>query len=276
MSASNGELAALALEVAREAAALVRDRRRGEVTVAATKSSDVDIVTEADRASEALIRDRLLARRPDDGVLGEEGDDVPTRSGVRWIVDPIDGTVNFLYGLPQYAVSIAAERRTDDRTEVVAGVVINVASGVEYVGHLADDDGPAVATRDGKPIEVRTPPALHQRLLVTGFNYDAAIRLQQATALVKLITGVRDVRRLGSCALDLCHVAEGSVDGYFEEGVNLWDYAAGGLVARIAGARFETLPGVGGTTLVVCAPSHGFDDLLTALKSAGFSPDLGE
>lgn len=266
------ELAALALEVAREAAALVRDRRRGEVTVAATKSSDVDIVTEADRASEALIRDRLLARRPDDGVLGEEGDDVPTRSGVRWVVDPIDGTVNFLYGLPQYAVSIAAERDG----EVVAGVVVNVASGVEYVGHLADEDGPAAATRDGEPIEVRTPPALHLRLLVTGFNYDAAIRLRQATALANLITGVRDVRRLGSCALDLCHVAEGSVDGYFEEGVNLWDYAAGGLIARIAGARFEIHPGVGGTPMVVCAPPHGFDDLVTALGSAGFSPDSGE
>ena len=266
------ELAGLALEVAREAAALVRDRRRGEVTVADTKSSDVDIVTEADRASEALIRELLLARRPDDGVLGEEGDDVPSRSGVRWVVDPIDGTVNFLYGLPQYAVSIAAERDG----EAVAGVVLNVPRGTEYVGHLADEHGPAVATRDGDPIEVRTPPALHRRLLVTGFNYDAGIRLRQATALANLITGVRDVRRLGSCALDLCHVAEGSVDGYFEEGVNLWDYAAGGLIARLAGARFEILPGVGGTPMVVCAPPHGFDDLVTALESAGFSPDSGE
>jgi myo-inositol-1(or 4)-monophosphatase len=269
---SNRELAALALDVAREAAALVRDRRRGDVTVAATKSSDVDIVTEADRASEALIRDRLLAVRPEDGVLGEEGDDVPSRSGVRWIVDPIDGTVNFLYGLPQYAVSIAAERSG----EVVAGVVLNVASGAEYVGRLADDDGPAVATRDGEPIEVRGPTPLHLSLLVTGFNYDAGIRHRQASALANLITEVRDVRRLGSCALDLCHVAEGTVDGYFEEGVNLWDYAAGGLVARIAGARFETHPGVGGTPMVVCAPPHDFDDLLTALKSAGFSPDSGE
>ena len=266
------DLATLALDVAREAAALVRDRRRGDVTVAATKSSDVDIVTEADRASEALIRERLLARRPDDGVLGEEGDDVASRSGVRWVVDPIDGTVNFLYGLPQYAVSIAAERDG----EVVAGVVINVASGVEYIGHLADEHGPAAATRNGEPIQVRTPPALHLRLLVTGFNYDAGIRQQQATALARLITGVRDVRRLGSCALDLCHVAEGAVDGYFEEGVNLWDYAAGGLVARLAGARFELLPGVGGTPLVVCAPPQGFNDLLGALRSAGFSPDSGE
>lgn len=272
MTASNAELAALALDVAREAAALVRERRRGDVTVAATKSSDVDIVTEADRASEALIRDRLLASRPDDGVLGEEGDDVPTRSGVRWVVDPIDGTVNFLYGLPQYAVSIAAERDG----EVVAGVVLNVALGTEYVGHLADEHAPAVATRDGEPIAVRGPAPLHLRLLVTGFNYDAGIRQRQAAALANLITAVRDVRRLGSSALDLCHVAEGAVDGYFEEGVNLWDFAAGGLVARIAGARFETHPGVGGTTLVVCAPPHGFDELLTALQAAGFSSQSGE
>jgi myo-inositol-1(or 4)-monophosphatase len=272
MIPSNAGLAGLALDVAREAAALVRDRRRGDVTVAATKSSDVDIVTEADRASEALIRELLLARRPDDGVLGEEGDDVSSSTGVRWIVDPIDGTVNFLYGLPQYAVSIAAER--DGR--VVAGVVINVASGTEYVGRLADEHAPAAATRDGAPIRVRTPPALHLRLLVTGFNYDAAIRLRQATALANLITGVRDVRRLGSCALDLCHVAEGSVDGYFEEGVNLWDYAAGGLIAQVAGARLEVLPGAGGTPLVVCAPAPGFEDLRTALRSAGFSSDSGE
>ncbi|HEU5039150.1 MAG TPA: inositol monophosphatase family protein [Nocardioides sp.] len=269
---TNADLAALALDVAREAAALVRDRRRGDVTVAATKSSAVDIVTEADRASEELIRARLLARRPDDGVLGEEGDDVPSRSGVRWVVDPIDGTVNFLYGLPQYAVSIAAERDG----EVVAGVVLNVASGTEYVGHLADGDSPAVATRDGEPIGVRTPPELHLRLLVTGFNYDAGIRQRQATALARLITEVRDVRRLGSCALDLCHVAEGSVDGYFEEGVNLWDHAAGGVIARLAGARLEVLPGVGGTPMIVCAPSHGFDDLLEALRAAGFSPESGE
>ncbi|WP_028635812.1 inositol monophosphatase family protein [Nocardioides sp. URHA0032] len=276
MSAGNAELAALALDVAREAAALVRDRRRGEVTVAATKSSDVDIVTEADRASEELIRDRLLARRPDDGVLGEEGDDVPSRSGVRWVVDPIDGTVNFLYGLPEYAVSIAAERWTDEGSEVVAGVVVNVARGTEYVGQLGDEHGPAVVTRDGEPIEVRSPADLHLRLLVTGFNYDAGIRQLQATALANLITRVRDVRRLGSCALDLCHVAEGTVDGYFEEGVNLWDYAAGGLIARLAGARFETRPGSGGTLMVVCAPPHGFDDLLDALQTAGFSPESGE
>ncbi|GAB6985051.1 inositol monophosphatase family protein [Nocardioides pyridinolyticus] len=276
MTASNAELAGLALEVAREAAALVRERRRGDVTVAATKSSDVDIVTEADRASETLIRERLLARRPDDGVLGEEGDDVPSRSGVRWVVDPIDGTVNFLYDIPQYAVSIAAERSTDEGSEFVAGVVLNVAPGTEYVGHLADEHGPALATRDGRPIAVREPTPLALRLLGTGFNYDAGIRRRQMGALVNLITEVRDVRRLGACSLDLCHVAEGSLDGYFEEGLNLWDHAAGGLIARIAGARLEVHPGVGGTPMVVCGPAHGFEDLLGALRTAGFSPEAAE
>ena len=273
---TNADLAALALDVARQAADLVRERRAGEVTVAATKSSAVDIVTEADRASEVLIRDLITAARPEDGILGEEGDDLIGTSGVRWLVDPIDGTVNFLYGLPQFAVSIAAERDG----EVVAGVVINVASGAEYVGHLADDAqdcvAPAAVTRDGLPIAVRETVPLSLRLLVTGFNYDTSIRELQAAALARLIGKVRDVRRLGSCALDLCHVAEGSVDGYFEEGVNIWDHAAGGLIARLAGARLEMIRGIGGTDLVVCGPAGGFEELLAAVRNAGFSPESGE
>ena len=154
VTAGNAELADLALRVARRAAELVRERRTGEVTVADTKSSDVDIVTEADRASEALIRDLLLTERPDDGVLGEEGDDVPSRSGVRWVVDPIDGTVNFLYGLPQYAVSIAAERDG----EVVAGVVLSVAQEVEYVAHRADVHGRRSPPVTAPPSPSASPP----------------------------------------------------------------------------------------------------------------------
>jgi myo-inositol-1(or 4)-monophosphatase len=269
---SNRDLAELALAVARQAAELVRGRKAAGVTVAATKSSAVDIVTEADRASEVLIRELVAGRRPDDGFLGEEGDDVASHSGVRWIVDPIDGTVNFLYGLPFYAISIAAERAG----EVVAGVVLNVASATEYVGHLADEHGPASATRDGEPLAVRAPAPLAMRLVATGFNYDAHLRGLQAQALTRLITQVRDIRRFGACSLDLCNVAEGSVDGYFEEGVNLWDHAAGGLIARLAGARLETRPGVGGRDLVVCAPAHGFDELVEAICKAGFSPVSGE
>lgn len=272
---SNADLADLALEVAREAAELVRGRRAAGVTVAATKSSEVDIVTEADRASEALIRRLIAARRPDDGFLGEEGDDVASTSGIRWIVDPIDGTVNFLYDLPQYAVSIAAERDG----EVVAGVVINVARRTEYVGHRADraehGGAPARATRDGEPLAVRAPTPLRLRLVGTGFNYDSRIRGLQAAAVARLITRIRDIRRSGSCALDLCHLAEGALDGYVEEGVNLWDHAAGGLLAELAGARLEHRPGVGGSDLVVCAPTHGFDEFLEAVQEAGFTADSG-
>ncbi len=269
------ELARLALATARSAAELVRGRAEVGVRVAATKSSKIDIVTEADRASEELIR-RLLARaRPDDAFLGEEGDDQAGTSGVRWIIDPIDGTVNFLYGIPQYAVSIAAE--VDG--EVVAGVVLNAATGTEYVAHLLPGGG-GVATRDARPIGVRPPAPLSHRLVATGFNYDAGLRELQARAMVRLLPRVRDIRRLGSCALDLCHVAEGLVDAYVEEGVHDWDHAAGGLVARVAGARTELTTGAGGRDLLICAPDHGFDEFRAAVVEAGFlrpeGPIVGE
>lgn len=269
---SNRELADLALSAARVAAELVRERALGHVTVAATKSSDVDVVTEADRASEELIRSHLRAARPEDGFLGEEGDDVASGTGVRWIVDPIDGTVNFLYGIPQYAVSIAAERDG----VVVAGVVLDVQGRTEYVGHLADDAGPDVATRDGIPVAVRAPAPMSQRLIATGFSYDRRVRVLQAEAVTRLLPLVRDVRRLGSCALDLCLVADGRLDGYVEEGVNLWDHAAAGLIARIAGARTLVIAGIGGLDLMVCGPAHGFEELLTVVRSTGFSPVSGE
>jgi myo-inositol-1(or 4)-monophosphatase len=274
---TNRELADLALSAARAAAELVRERARGHVTVAATKSSDVDVVTEADRASEALIRDHLRAVRPDDAFLGEEslgeeGDDVTSSTGVRWIVDPIDGTVNFLYGIPQYAVSIAAELDG----EVVAGVVLDVQGRTEYVGHLADGQDPETATRDGEPVAVRGPAPMTQRLVATGFSYDRRVRVLQAEAVTRLLPLVRDVRRLGSCALDLCLVADGRLDGYVEEGVNLWDHAAAGLIARIAGARTLVLEGVGGLDLMVCGPAHGFDELLEVVREVGFSPVSGE
>ncbi|GGO69254.1 inositol monophosphatase family protein [Nocardioides deserti] len=275
-TAPTGEaLLGVALEVARAAVEVVREHasRGVGVGVAATKSSEVDVVTEADRASEALIRSLLRERRPDDAVLGEEGEDRAGTSGVRWVVDPIDGTVNFLYGIPQYAVSVAAEVTSadgDDGAEVVAGVVVNAATGVEYAAHVGAD-GRATATRDGVPISVAGPTPLGQRLVATGFSYDSDLRALQAHALVRFLPRVRDVRRLGSCALDLCHVAEGLVDGYVEEGVHLWDHAAGGLVARAAGARTRLMTGVGGRDLLVAAPAHGFDELLEAVLDAGFA-----
>ncbi|NHC24669.1 inositol monophosphatase [Nocardioides sp. IC4_145] len=262
----------VALEVARAAVEVVREHAARGVGVAATKSSDVDVVTEADRASEALIRSLLRERRPDDAVLGEEGEDRAGTSGVRWVVDPIDGTVNFLYGIPQYAVSVAAEVTSGEGPEVVAGVVVNAATGVEYAAHVGVD-GRATATRDGVPLSVAGPTPLAQRLVATGFSYDSDLRALQAQALVRFLPRVRDVRRLGSCALDLCHVAEGLLDGYVEEGVHLWDHAAGGLVARAAGARTQLMTGVGGRDLLVAAPAHGFDELLAAVLDAGFAAD---
>ena len=251
----------IAREVALEAARLVRDRRAGRVTVAETKSSPVDVVTEADRAAEELIRRRLAVLRPDDGFLGEESGAGASTSGVTWVVDPIDGTVNFLYDLPQYAVSVAAERGG----VVVAGVVVNVASAEVFAAVRGGG-----ATLDGRRLRVGDGAGLEKTLVATGFNYDAVVRARQADAVARLLRTVRDVRRLGSAALDLCAVAAGRVDAYVEEGLHPWDMAAGGLVATEAGARLEGHPGRSGRTCVVCAPAASFDAFLALTEACGF------
>jgi myo-inositol-1(or 4)-monophosphatase len=255
------ELHDLALSAAREASVLVRDRRSRPVEVADTKSSPTDVVTEADRASEELLRSLITRARPEDAVLGEEGGSEAGTSGVRWIVDPIDGTVNFLYGLPQYAVSVAAE--VDG--QVVAGVVRNAATGVEDAATLGGG-----ATRDGTRIAVRPVPPLAEALVITGFNYDARLRGLQAAAAARLLPRVRDIRRLGSSALDICFVADGCADAYVEEGLHLWDHAAAGLIAREAGATTRLVAGVGGMEAMVVAPAAGFDEFLAAVTEAGF------
>lgn len=263
------ELRDLALEVALAAADLIRTMRAGRVEVADTKSSGVDVVTAVDRASEHLIRERLRAARPDDAVLGEEEGATSGTSGVRWVVDPVDGTVNLLYGIPEYAVSLAAE--VDG--EVVAGVVVEVPSGTVYAA--ARGRG---ATRDGVPLAVRPYAPMAQRLVYTGFGYQAAVRAHQGQCVARLLPRVRDIRRRGSCALDLCHVAEGTADGYVEDGPQPWDYSAGRLVVTEAGGRFGVLPGTMGATVpgwpsesvVVAAPSHGWEEFVTELTAAGF------
>lgn len=255
-----GDLLEVARTVAAEAAALVRERAGEDVTVAETKSSRVDVVTRTDREVEALVRTRLAALRPGDAVLGEEQGQTPGEGGVRWIVDPIDGTVNFLYGLPQYAVSVAAE--VDG--EVVAGVVSNPATGVEW--SAARGLG---AHRDGTRLRVRETPPLAETLVLTGFAYEAELRAIQAAGIARLLPRVRDLRRLGACALDLCHLAEGSADAYVEEGVHLWDHAAGALVAREAGARTRIVPGAGGREALVAAPEAGFERFLALVREAG-------
>jgi len=258
------ELLTLAREVALEAAELVRAKRREGVEVAATKSSAVDIVTEADRASEKLIYERLMAARPDDGFLGEEGASAKSHTGVTWVVDPIDGTVNFLYGIPQYAVSIAAS--VDG--ESVAGVVVNVASGECFTATRGGG-----AFLDRAPLQVRARAPLAERLVLTGFNYLVEVRRSQAAAAARMLPEVRDIRRLGSSALDLCAIAAARADAYLEEGLHPWDMAAGGLVATEAGARLEARPGAGGGTCYLCAPRDGFDEFEDLVERSGF---LGE
>ena len=154
----------------------------------------------------------------------------------------------------------------------MAGVVLDAAKDRAYVGYVDPAlPGGGSATRDGRRLSVRGPAPMGQRLIATGFSYSAEKRAVQAAATARLLPLVRDIRRHGSCALELSHVAEGALDGYLEEGVNLWDYAAGGLIARLAGARFVVLPGAGGTDLVVCGPDHGFDELVDLARSSGFT-----
>jgi myo-inositol-1(or 4)-monophosphatase len=234
------ELLGLAVAVAREAARLVFRGRSSAGDDVGTKSSPVDVVTAVDQASERLITERLLAARPDDGVLGEEGASRAGRSGVGWVVDPIDGTVNFVYGLPAYAVSIAAE--VDG--EVVAGVVLNVAT-EELFTATRGGGARLSAPRLPAPVAlaVSAPPSLDRTLVATGFGYRAEDRRAQGAVVAELLPVVRDIRRFGSAALDLCAVAAGRVDAFYELHLNRWDHAAGALIAAEAGAVVTGLPG---------------------------------
>ncbi|WP_239455288.1 inositol monophosphatase family protein [Nocardioides gilvus] len=258
----------LAVEVASRAADLVRVGAQAGVEVAATKSSRVDVVTELDRRSEALIRELIAVARPDDAVLGEEEGDTSGTSGVRWVVDPVDGTVNLLYGIGEYAVSVAAE--VDGAP--VAAAVVDVVKGHVYAAALG-----CGATKDGVRLQVRAATDSGSRLVLTGFGYRSEVRAHQGACVARLLPVVRDIRRMGSCALDLCHVAEGMADGYVEEGPRPWDWAAGRLVVTEAGGRFELLPGHLGRlegwpkeSVVVAAPAAGWDGFVSDLAAAGF------
>jgi myo-inositol-1(or 4)-monophosphatase len=228
-----GSLLDIARTVALEAGALAALRREEGVTVAASKSTPVDIVTEADRETERLIRARLADARPDDGILGEEGSTTAGTSGLNWIVDPIDGTVNFLYGIPHYAVSIAVvEGDPDPLTWTgIAGAVFNPASGELYTATVGGG-----AFLGERRIAVADPVPLSQALIGTGFAYDSAVRGEQGDLVARLLPSVRDIRRLGTASLDLCFVASGRLDAYFERTLSPWDHAAGAIIAREAGA----------------------------------------
>ena len=226
------ELENLVVDIVQQAADFAWQKRREGVHVAAQKSSLVDIVTDADRASEALIRELILDARPDDGILGEEGGLTAGSSGLTWVVDPIDGTVNYLYNIPGWAVSVAVvEGEPDPATwTTLAGAVVNPVVAETYAAHLGGG-----ATLNGEPIRVSDKTDMATALIATGFAYDASVRERQARALIRLLPNVRDIRRMGACSLDLCAVAAGRVDGYFEETVSPWDHAAGALIAREAG-----------------------------------------
>lgn len=261
------ELLELALDLARRAASLLLDARARPSGGVDTKTSTTDLVSDADRASEELIVSGILAARPDDAVLAEEGASRPGTSGVRWVIDPLDGTTNYLYGIPAWAVSIAAE--VDG--QVVVGVVADPPHGDLY---SAWRGGPACC--NGQVIMVSGAINLGTSLVGTGFAYRADRRREQARALPGILPAVRDIRRLGAAALDLCLVARGRLDGYFETGLQPWDMAAGLLIAEAAGARACGYGGGPPSTRSVVAATPGIaDDLLAVLAAAGVTPDPG-
>jgi myo-inositol-1(or 4)-monophosphatase len=261
------ELAALALDTARAAAALAVRLRAAPLEID-TKSSGTDMVTNADRAVEALIVERLRDARPNDGVLGEEGaggDHGSLDAEIVWIVDPIDGTTNFVYDHPGWAVSIAARLGGVEGDEVVGAVVVP-GLGDEFVAVSG-----AGATCNGRSITIRSPPPLAEALVATGFGYDPARRARQAAGLTTVLPRIRDIRRVGAASVDLCSVGIGRVDAFYELGLKPWDLAAGGLVATEAGARVADLHGgrPGPDGVLVAAHPGLWDALSELLISAG-------
>jgi myo-inositol-1(or 4)-monophosphatase len=250
------DLLVLARDAATAAGQLLLDGQRG-VTVAATKSSPTDVVTRMDTAAEDLLRALLLGARPDDAFLGEEEGERVGRSGVRWVVDPLDGTVNYLYGLPGWAVSIAAEVQG----EVVVGVVDVPTWRTQF---WATRGGRAFA--DGVPLSASTESDLAQALVGTGFGYDVERRRSQAVSVSTLLPQVRDIRRFGAAAADLCLLAAGRVDAYYERGPAEWDRAAGLLIAAEAGAAVEVILDTERGDLVLGAGPQLFDDFRALLE----------
>ncbi|MET8944739.1 inositol monophosphatase family protein [Streptomyces sp. NPDC004542] len=260
------DLLGLAREAARRAGELLRDGRPADLAVAATKSSPIDVVTEMDIAAEKLITDVISAQRPDDGFLGEEGAATEGTSGIRWVIDPLDGTVNYLYGLPTWAVSIAAEQDG----ETVVGVVAAPMRGETY--HAVRGGGAwATGAWDGeRRLACRPAPPLEQALVSTGFNYVHEVRAHQAEVAARLIPRLRDIRRGGSAAVDLSDLACGRLDGYYERGLNAWDVAAGDLIAREAGALTGGRPGERPSRDLTVAGTPGvFEPLQRLLEDFG-------
>ena len=245
----------LAAEAAEVAASLLRAETGAQRQITA-KSSRTDLVTDMDVACEAAIVEFLTAHRPDDGIMGEEGTGRDGTSGVRWIIDPIDGTVNFVYGHPGYGVSVAAE--VDGH--VVAGAVIDPMLNETFTAHRGGG-----ARRNGQPLHVRPDGDPAMALVATGFSYAHERRPRQAEVLRELLPLIGDIRRVGGAAVDLCSVACGRVDAFFEVGLNPWDYAAGALIAQEAGAIVQDLKGGPPSSDFVFAASPGVTDTLLKL-----------
>jgi myo-inositol-1(or 4)-monophosphatase len=293
-------LLALAVAVACEAGEMLAGRQERPAVVG-TKSSPTDVVTEMDQAAERLIRTRILAERPDDAILGEEGGQTGGQARVRWVVDPLDGTVNYLYGLPDWAVSIAAEVRG----QVVAGAVCvphrdalfcaaagagawrcslasisgtangtngtNAADGLYVADHY--ESGGAIPAGSQR-LSCSTDVPLSRALIATGFGYERGRRRVQGEVLSVVLPRVRDIRRNGACSVDLCTLAAGNVDGYYERGVQHWDIAAGILIAREAGAVVGGLAGrPAGPSMTVGAGPGLFPELHDLLLSLNAERD---
>jgi myo-inositol-1(or 4)-monophosphatase len=251
------ELVSVALMAARAAGQLLVNRQNGARAVAA-KSSPTDPVTEADRAAERLLVDLVRTRRPHDGVLAEEGTELPGTTGLRWVIDPLDGTVNYLYGRPSWTVSLAVE----DAAGELVGVVLDPVHREAF--HAVRGRG---AYLGAERLRVRDPVPAAMALLAIGFSYDPQVRRRQAGRLVELLPAVRDIRRLGTCAGDLCGLAAGRVDGFLEDDLAPWDWAAGALIAREAGATVTPLHG--GTATGPTGPGGPARSRTVGLLAAG-------
>lgn len=246
------ELLALAVGIAQRAGELLS--KRPEDFDINQKSSARDFATHMDHASETLIVNEILHARPNDGIIGEEGAHRQSKSGITWVIDPIDGTVNYFYNLPGWNISIAAK----DSEGVLIGIVY--APTLNSLWSASRGGGSFI---NGKPIHCSEAQLLDESLIATGFSYDLEERIRQGAKLASLIPRVRDIRRNGAAAVDLCHVASGAVDGYFESGLKEWDLAAGGLIAREAGALVTGRNGAPAGEAMVIAAGPGLHALLT-------------
>lgn len=245
------ELAPLAWNAGNDAADFLFNERPDDLVIE-SKSTATDTVTLMDRGAEERIVEAVLTDRPDDGILGEEGSERTGSSGVRWIIDPLDGTVNYLNRLPNWAVSIGVEVRG----VVEVGVVIAPALREAYVAVRGSGAWSVTGDRAVR-IRASVESTLSMSLVATGFSYDSARRVQQANDVTSLIAQVRDIRRLGAASVDFCWTAVGRLEAYYESGLNAWDIAAGALIAREAGAHVQSLDGESDYegTIVAAAPA---------------------